>query len=78
MVKAYLPDVDSRPGEPDESGEGAVGDLYFFAVPASTYRVLSDEAAKRGMTLAQLVQNAFNTYLTKTESDSGSPRLLVE
>lgn len=78
MVKAYLPDDDGRPEEPDESGEGMIGDLYFFAVPASTYKALSDEAAKRGMSLAQLVQNAFNNYLTKTESDSGSPRLLVE
>jgi hypothetical protein len=39
-------------------------DVYLLALPMDTYRVLSDEAAKRGHTLAQAVQAAFALYLT--------------
>jgi hypothetical protein len=40
---------------------------YFIVVPGPTYKELSDAAAKRNMTLAQLVSNAFSEYLKKTE-----------
>lgn len=35
-------------------------------VPGSTYKAISDAAAKRNMTLAQLVSNALTEYLKKT------------
>ena len=39
---------------------------YFIMVPGPTYKAISDAAAKRNLTLAQLVSNAFTEYLKKT------------
>jgi hypothetical protein len=39
---------------------------YFLMVPGPTYKAISDAAAKRNMTLAQLVSNALTEYLKKT------------
>lgn len=42
-----------------------LGDILFLAFPKATYKALSDEAAKRGHTLAQALQLAIDGYLKK-------------
>lgn len=39
------------------------GGLYFLLVPTETYKLLSDIAAKRNKTLAQVLGEAVNRYL---------------
>ena len=46
-----------------------LGDILFLAFPKATYQALSDEAAKRGHTLARALQLAIDGYLTKGEKD---------
>jgi hypothetical protein len=47
------------------------GDLCLLAIPLSTFQALSVEAAKRNITLAQLLQRAVDGVLS-------APKLLVE
>lgn len=42
-------------------------DSYFLMVPGLTYKQLSDAAAKRNMTITQLVSTALSEFLKKTE-----------
>lgn len=42
---------------------------YFLMVPGPAYKEISDAAAKRNMTIAQLVSNALSEYLKKTQGD---------
>lgn len=42
------------------------GDLCLFSMPLETFKALTDEAARRGMTLAQLVQKAFTDVLSES------------
>lgn len=42
---------------------GAGGDLYMIAMPQVTYRMLSDEAMKRGLTFAQALEQALNRWI---------------
>jgi len=46
-----------------------MGDILFLAFPKATYSALSDEAAKRGHTLAQALQIAIDDYLSKGGKD---------
>lgn len=39
------------------------GDFHMIALPAETFRALTDEATKRGMTFAQLMQKAVDDVL---------------
>jgi hypothetical protein len=41
------------------------GSLCFLTLPVETFKALSDEAARRGLTLAQLLQQAFDHVLPK-------------
>jgi len=41
------------------------GELCLVAFPVDTYRMLSDEAAKQNMTLAQFLQTAIDYYLKR-------------
>ena len=49
-------------------------DIFFIAMPLSTYKMLSDSAMSRGLTFSQAMQQAFEQWL-KLES---KPKLLVE
>jgi hypothetical protein len=55
-------------------------DMYFLTVPAETYRAISDAAAKKGMTVAQVMQAAFRSFLSETQptSQTTGPQLLTE
>jgi hypothetical protein len=52
---------------PVDEPKQMVGDLVFFALPSELFRTLSIEAAKRNMTLAQLLSQAVSAYLAKTK-----------
>jgi hypothetical protein len=52
------------------------GDLCFLALPVETFKALSDEAAKRGLTFAQLLQKALDDCLKGSAVEP--KRLLVE
>ena len=53
---------------PDElASEAKAAPLYFLTVPEVAYKALSDAAAKRNLTLAQLVAKAISEYLKSTE-----------
>lgn len=50
--------------EEDYADEPAsLGDILFLAFPKETYLALSNEAAKRGHTLAKALQIAIDNYL---------------
>ena len=50
--------------EEDYAAEGvSLSDVLFLAFPKATYVVLSNEAAKRGHTVAQALQIAIADYL---------------
>jgi hypothetical protein len=59
-----------EPGPTPESANQALNDLVFFALPAPLFRELSSQAAKRQMTLAQLLSTAVEEYLLKTDPNS--------
>lgn len=44
-------------------------DLCLFSMPVQTFKALSDEAARRGMTVGQLVEKAFKDVLTPTQHE---------
>jgi len=41
--------------------------VYFLAVPELSYKALSDAAAKRNLSIAQLLSLAISDFLKKTE-----------
>jgi hypothetical protein len=50
---------------------------YFLMLPGSSFKAISDAAAKRNMTLAQLVSVALSEYLKKSEvAPAGRPESL--
>jgi hypothetical protein len=55
------------------------GELCFVTLPVETFRALTDEATKRGLTLGQLMKLAVDTVLQPIESAGPrGPRLLTE
>lgn len=57
----------------------AMGEMVMIALPMQTVRALSDAAAVRNLTFAQVLSHAINEYLKKTESrQHQGPRLLTE
>lgn len=67
--------VESAPIPATEKQALAVlGEMVFLAVPMPLFNQLSDEAAKRNQTLAQLLSAALSEYLKK----SIGPQLLTE
>ena len=48
--------------DPSIPPPGAGEDLYMVAMPMVTYRAISDEAMKRGLTFAQAMQQALNRW----------------
>lgn len=52
--------------EPEEAVPPEYAPAYFLMVPGLTYKAISDAAAKRNMTLAQLVSAALSEYLKHT------------
>jgi predicted DNA-binding ribbon-helix-helix protein len=58
----------------EEQARAALGQMTFFALPMALFRELSDAAAKRQMTLPQLLSTAVSDYLKKTEPDPAGKR----
>lgn len=58
----------------------ALGELCLVALPIETFRALSNEAAARGITFAQLMQQAVGGALEKPQESTGlrGPSLLTE
>lgn len=56
----------------------AFGDLHILTIPSETFKALTHSANSRGLTLAQLVQKAFDGVLQTTEQGPRGPRLLTE
>ena len=50
-----------------EPSEETAGPVYFLTIPEMAYKALSDAAAKRNKTVAQLVASAISEYLKNTE-----------
>jgi len=50
-------------GSEQASGIPGIGEILFLAFPLQTYQALSDEAAKRGHTVAEALQIAIDAYL---------------
>lgn len=48
------------------------GEISLLFVPTVTFKALSDAAARRNMTVAQLFQKALDEYLNKPENRSSS------
>lgn len=48
---------------PESEENVATGPVYFLAIPELAYKALSDAAAKKNMTLAQVVATALSEYL---------------
>jgi len=40
-----------------------ISDIYILAIPMATYRALSEEAARRNLSFAALLQRAFESVL---------------
>ena len=54
-------------------------DLHILTIPSETFHALTDSANARGLTLAQLVQKAFDGVLQTIENQGPrGPRLLTE
>lgn len=69
MAKA---DIFEEPPQPV-----AFGDLHILTIPSETFKALTNSANARGLTLAQLVQKAFDGVLQIEQGPRG-PRLLTE
>jgi hypothetical protein len=67
--------VESAPIVPTQTQAiSGLGELVFLAVPTPLFKELSDEAANRNLTLAQLLSAAVSEYLKKPLA----PQLLTE
>jgi len=62
-VKAVFANVDEQ--EAELQGNVPMQDIYFLPIPMATYRALSNAAAKRNLTFAQLISVAFDVALEK-------------
>lgn len=62
-VKAVIANVDEQ--EAELHGNVPMQDVYFLPIPMATYKALSDAAAKRNLTFAQLITVAFGVALEK-------------
>lgn len=47
----------------DPEAPASAAPLYFLTIPEPAYKALSDAAAKKNLTLAQLVAQAISEYL---------------
>jgi len=56
-----FPSVDPRSGEPQAVIDTA--EVYLIAIPRSAYKALSDRAAERGQTFAQVLARAIDREL---------------
>ena len=52
---------------PERAAEIVAGQLVLLAVPFETFTLLNDEAARRGMTAAQLINISLDQYLAATD-----------
>lgn len=57
MPQAIIPDIDNVEAEAEAAPEGGV-DVIPLPLPIPVYKALSDAAAKRNMTVAQLLARA--------------------
>jgi hypothetical protein len=57
-IRALVADIDRVEAEREAAPEPGIG-MIMFAIPAPTYRALSDAAARQQLTVAQLVSKAF-------------------
>lgn len=55
-----------EPKEEEEQAPPGFAQTYFIMVPSLTYKAIIEAAAKRNMTVAQLVSTAFSDFLKKT------------
>ncbi len=64
----------------DENHLQMMSEMVMIGLPLPTVKALSDAAAVRNLTLAQILSEAINDYLRKTESriPSAGPKLLTE
>lgn len=53
-----------------DTGDQPIPDqeVCLMAFPVPTYKAISDEATKRGLTMAQAVQQAFNLWFSVTQN----------
>lgn len=54
-------------------GEAPETEFMFLVLPASTYRLISDQAAKEGCTAAQVFQTALLQYLRNADQAKKEP-----
>lgn len=55
----------ATPRAPDPASNGG-SDLFMIAMPGVTYRAISDEAMKRGLTFAQAMSQALDQWAART------------
>jgi predicted DNA-binding ribbon-helix-helix protein len=60
LAKLAIEDVDA---EEREVSVQPFGNIYMIALPMPVYTALSDAAAKKGLTVAQLLSKAFSMAL---------------
>lgn len=58
MPEAVVSDIDEIEAEAEAAPEPGL-DMIMVGIPTPTYKALSDAAAKKGMTAAQLISRAF-------------------
>jgi len=56
-IKAVIADIDAQ--ERDSRDLHPMQDIYMLPVPMATYKALSDAAARKNLTFAQLLSRAF-------------------
>lgn len=64
-IKSVVPAIDELEAE-DEAFPQPELDVILLSVPVPTYVALSDLAAKKNMTVAQLITRAFNLVLQES------------
>ena len=52
---------------PEDDAPPQAAPVYFLAVPELAYKALSDAAAKRNLSIAQMLSAAITDFLKKTE-----------
>lgn len=69
QVVEYVPPAGTQREEisPFDKGEPGVPaqELCIMAFPVATYKAITDEANKRGLSFNQAVQQAFNAWISK-------------
>jgi len=56
-IKPYVPDIDTIEAEVREAPEPGE-DMIMMAIPTPVYKAISDAAAKKNMTVVQVLANA--------------------